>query len=84
MDKLCTTCGSVGPPQKYVPGNFGTELLLWLFGILPGVCYSYWRLNATFLGCPKCRGTVLIPLDSPVAGNFLRSGGAQTTATADR
>jgi hypothetical protein len=48
----------------------GTELLLWLLLILPGMLYSLWRHTARYKGCPTCAEPRMIPLDSPAGGQL--------------
>ncbi len=63
--KICSDCGNIGFPKKITPGSFFIELILWLMMILPGLIYSIWRLTNRKEGCPKCSGTIMIPLNSP-------------------
>lgn len=63
--KACSNCGHVGAVKTITPGNFVTELLLWLFcGI--GIFYTVWRLISRHEGCEKCSSANLVPLDSIV------------------
>lgn len=64
---FCKTCGHIGKPATKAKGNIGTEALLWLLFIVPGVIYSIWRLTTKHEACQKCGGTELIPPDSPLA-----------------
>lgn len=45
-------------------GSFIAEILLWLFFIIPGVIYSFWRLSATSTVCRVCGSDKLVPLSS--------------------
>lgn len=63
-EKICTECGYIGYSVSITPGNFFTELLLWLCFLLPGLIYSIWRLSGRHNGCPKCGGK-MIALNSP-------------------
>lgn len=58
----CTRCGYRGQPSTYMRGTRDFELILWMFGILPGVVYSLWRRSTRFDGCPNCRSKGMIPL----------------------
>jgi len=69
---VCTRCGTIGWPKRYTPGNFATELLLFLFFIIPGLIYGVWRLAARKDVCPACLSDALVPIDSP-AGRALAS-----------
>jgi len=61
---VCTRCGTIGWPKRHVPGTFVTELLLFLFFIVPGLIYGIWRLAATKNVCAACLADALVPLDS--------------------
>lgn len=71
-ERLCTTCGHVGDPDRVTRGSFWIEILLWLLFIVPGLIYSVWRQSSKFDGCAKCGSTSLIPVDSPVAKQFIQ------------
>lgn len=66
-EKICTTCGFKGSPKRFTKGSFIIELGLWLCFLVPGLIYSIWRLASRYEGCPKCHGSAMIPLDSPLA-----------------
>lgn len=68
---LCTTCGHYGEPVPLVKGDIGTEMVLWLLFILPGLMYSAWRQSSRYDGCAKCGGANLVPPDSPVGRKLL-------------
>jgi len=65
-EMLCVKCGYKGKPKLITKGNIGTEILLWIFFLIPGLIYSIWRHASRYRGCPECKET-MIPLDSPVA-----------------
>jgi len=48
-----------------MPGSLDIELVLWLCFLLPGILYSIWRLSGRKRACPTCRGSSMIPVDSP-------------------
>jgi hypothetical protein len=54
-------------PKKYMKGTFVTEVLLWLFFLLPGLIYSIYRLSSKYDGCPDCGAPNMIPVGSPAA-----------------
>ena len=66
--------------RAYVKGSVWTELLLWLFFLLPGLFYSIWRLSTRYQGCPSCGMEGMIPANSPRAVELLRQkeGGKNT------
>ena len=70
-EMLCTNCGYQGWPRTITKGNFGTELLLWLLFLLPGLIYLCWRHISRYEGCPECEA-IMIPIDSPVARKFIK------------
>lgn len=73
---VCTSCGSVGKPRTVVPGSFLIEIVLWLFFLLPGLCYTVWRLSAKHKACPACGGKAMVPTGSPVGRQLLAKQGA--------
>ena len=40
---VCTTCGHHGEPVPLTKGDIGTEIVLWLLFLVPGLLYSLWR-----------------------------------------
>lgn len=64
-DFVCSNCGYVVEPVKVVRGNLATEIILWFFFIIPGICYSVWRVSGKGMVCPKCNSSQLVPIDSP-------------------
>jgi hypothetical protein len=71
MERLCTTCGTVGPVKRHMPGSLFVEFILWLLFIIPGLIYSLWRHAAVYYGCARCGARNVIPLKSPIAQKFL-------------
>jgi len=69
--RVCVNCGYVGRPKNFTKGNIGTEILLWLFFLLPGLLYSLWRISSRYFGCPNCGAPNMIPPDSPTAKRIL-------------
>ncbi len=76
IEKYCPNCGTVAVPKRYMRGGFVTELLLWLFFLLPGIIYSVYRLTGKYDGCPQCAARNMIPLESPVARAARAAAGA--------
>lgn len=64
--KICMTCGATGFPVSVIKGAFGTELLLWLFFLVPGLIYSIWRSTTRCMACPSCGSTQIVPLSTPM------------------
>lgn len=62
---VCTQCGNHGKPKSVTPGSIGVELLLWLFFLIPGLIYSFWRMGARYSGCAFCGSRAIIPVHSP-------------------
>lgn len=69
---FCRNCGYQGPPKRMVRGSFAVELLLYLFFIVPGICYTAWRLSNKYTACPQCGEPNMIPLESPVARRMIQ------------
>jgi hypothetical protein len=74
MRKLCLNCFSVGKPRLITKGDIGTEIVLWLCFILPGIVYSVWRHTSRYYGCPVCGECGMIPISSPRAKHFNATG----------
>lgn len=72
---ICSACGHIGSSKTAVKGNILIEIVLWLCFIIPGIIYSLWRSSSRYKTCPKCGGTNLIPLDSPVGLKILSDQG---------
>lgn len=68
---FCTSCGSVGKPRVRNRGSSAIEILLWLFLIIPGLCYSLWRMGRKDSYCRTCGAGTVIPEDSPMAQRYL-------------
>ena len=62
---ICTACGSQGWPASKTKGNLGTEIILWLCFLVPGLIYSIWRLITRYAACPACQQPGMIPISSP-------------------
>jgi len=68
---VCTSCEFVGQQAKLVKGSILIEFVLWVFFILPGLIYSFWRLTSKQLVCPKCKHPTMIPVDSPMGQKLI-------------
>ena len=69
--RLCAGCGTVAKPASHTPGSMLIELALWLCIVVPGLVYSLWRLSARHKVCPACGNRQLMPLDAPLAQQFM-------------
>jgi hypothetical protein len=69
--KMCLQCGVIGNTKRFMKGSVLTELILWLFFLLPGLIYSIWRHSTVAQVCTNCESPNVIPVDSPVARNLL-------------
>lgn len=65
MKIKCTNCGYEGEPKISTPGSCLMELILWLFFLVPGVIYSFWRLGNKKPVCPKCGWEYPIKTEDP-------------------
>lgn len=65
VEQICPNCGFKGKPQKITKGTILIEIVLWLFLIIPGICYTLWRMTSKVLACPKCKSVGMVALDSP-------------------
>ncbi len=77
----CPHCGTFGYPKMTIKGSFLTEVILWLFLLLPGVFYTLWRITTKCKGCPCCEAPNMIPADSPKAVEALALRSGATSAT---
>lgn len=64
---FCSACGNEGPTRSRTPGSIVIEAILYLFLIVPGLIYSFWRISKRTAVCSKCGSESLIPPESPVA-----------------
>lgn len=71
--QVCRNCGFVGFPRSFTKGDIGTEIVLWLLCLLPGIIYSVWRLSSKYMGCPNCKAPNMIPADSPLAQGIINT-----------
>ena len=69
---MCARCGNLIKPIKQAKGNILTELVLWLFFLLPGLIYSLWRMTNNELTCPACKSIELVPADSPKGKEMIK------------
>lgn len=72
MDKVCKDCGTVAEPKTITKGSLGTEILLWICLLLPGMFYTAWRHGSRYEGCPACGSPNLVPIDSPIGRSLAR------------
>jgi hypothetical protein len=57
--EICTRCGTVANPTRFIKGSDGLEIVLWLCFIVPGLIYSVWRQSSKYAGCPACGGEMI-------------------------
>ncbi len=69
---VCTVCGNVGKPRVRNRGSSAVEIMLWLFLIIPGFCYTVWRMGRKDRYCRACRAPNPIPVNSPMAERYLQ------------
>ena len=74
-DVICRVCGTQGKPRVRNRGSSAIEILLWLFFIIPGLCYTLWRMGRKDKSCRACGSQMVIPAGSPMA-NRVRVHGA--------
>ena len=68
---VSTTCGVVGKPRVRNRGSSAIEIILYLFLIVPGLLYSFWRMGRKDRHCRSCGAATVIPADSPMAQRYL-------------
>lgn len=58
-------CRYTGKSKTKVKGSFLLEVFLWLFFLLPGIIYTFWRHTTKQKVCPRCGHAAMIPVDTP-------------------
>ncbi len=74
---ICTSCGTAGYPRRRMLGSPWIEILLYLFGFVPGLVYSVWRNATKKWVCGTCERDTIIPESSPVAQQAMRQAAGQ-------
>lgn len=69
---VCTACGNVGKPRVRNRGSSAIEILLWFMFIIPGACYTLWRMGRKDRFCRACQAPNPIPANSPMAQRYLQ------------
>lgn len=69
---FCQNCGNTGRSRRPLRGSWGIELVLWLFLLIPGMIYTFWRRSGPAT-CAFCGSPHIIPADSPIAQHALAS-----------
>ena len=64
---FCASCCQMVAARKGVKGTVWIEIILWLCFLLPGIIYSIWRATGRPMICSMCKGTELLPPESPRA-----------------
>jgi hypothetical protein len=60
----CFDCKATAPARLSYPGNNAVEAVLWVAGILPGLCYRFWRKSDPGLACSRCGSARVHPSES--------------------
>ena len=68
---FCNSCGTVGKPRVRNRGSSAIEIILWLLLLIPGICYTLWRMGRKDRYCRACGAQSMIPADSPMARRHL-------------
>ncbi len=76
---ICKQCGHIGLPFYESKGNRVSEVLLWLFFILPGLFYTMWRSASRYPVCPKCLTPHMIPGDTAKGKRMIEERGVEPT-----
>jgi RNA polymerase subunit RPABC4/transcription elongation factor Spt4 len=67
---VCTTCHTVGRTKTQIKGTLITEIILWIFFLVPGMLYSIWRLASKQRVCAACGSPALVPVTTAVGKNL--------------
>lgn len=70
-NKFCKSCGYSGSTKRFMPGSIIIEIVMWCAFLIPGIIYTLWRHSAEVKVCGKCGSKEVIPLDSPIAQEYL-------------
>ena len=63
----CTACGARRKARIRNRGSSAIEIILWLLFIIPGLCYTMWRMGRKDRFCRTCNAPNPIPASSPLA-----------------
>lgn len=63
----CLDCGTTGKAKMITKGSTAIEVIAWLAFIVPGLIYSFWRLNSRKQACATCTSERIVPPESPAA-----------------
>jgi hypothetical protein len=74
---VCKACGHHGKSTSATKGSFWIEVILWLCFLIPGLIYSIWRLNTRHSVCPKCGSSDIIPSDSPIGLQLIKTNATE-------
>jgi len=72
-ESVCKDCGYTGNLRKRSRANELIALILLLFFILPGLIYLIWGWSSRACRCPQCKGSNVIPADSPVGRQLVQA-----------
>jgi len=83
---ICSNCGYQGIAETTKKGSFGISCFLWLsifiFGainlflglifLVLALVYTSWRIISKYSGCPQCKATNMIGVNSPIGKKIIR------------
>ncbi len=71
---ICGSCRAMfDRPKGYQPGSSKLELILFCFGIFPGLIYRNLRgKQQVIIGCPQCKGTLIVKTASDRGRKILK------------
>ena len=70
---ICKDCGHYEVMVKRRGGSLAVEILLWIFFLIPGFIYSFYRLSSAKYHCDSCDSNSVIPQDSEIGRKLLES-----------
>jgi hypothetical protein len=59
---ICTVCYAIGDSVIVKSGSYRLQLILYLFGIIPGILYRKWRDSTARRACAHCKQDALVSL----------------------
>lgn len=71
--RFCTVCHSTTRPKAKPMGNGAVEIILYLFFIVPGLIYTFYRVYSRRQVCRNCGSDRIVPPDSPIVAKITGS-----------
>lgn len=76
---VCTECQTVGRKVRITNGYWIVKVILFCFGIIPGIAYASWQESTKKDVCPGCKKDSMIPADTPRGKKLLEEAEQEST-----